>query len=101
VRGHHHDRFRVQPWPTALAGGPVGTIRWRSHTIQPLKRRNAVPADSGKTRALPTHRLPRPGLAGVLLLALPAVDVPGRSPVEAVITAIYPAGIPRPCHRSL
>jgi diguanylate cyclase (GGDEF)-like protein len=30
------------------------------------------------------------GLASVLLLALPALDVPGRSPVEAVITAMYP-----------
>jgi diguanylate cyclase len=30
------------------------------------------------------------GLASMLLLALPALEVPGRSPVEAVITALYP-----------
>ncbi|MEV6598430.1 bifunctional diguanylate cyclase/phosphodiesterase [Actinoplanes sp. NPDC051346] len=30
------------------------------------------------------------GLASVLLLALPALDIPGRPPVEAVITALYP-----------
>jgi diguanylate cyclase (GGDEF)-like protein len=30
------------------------------------------------------------GLASVLLLALPALDIAGRSPVEAVITALYP-----------
>jgi diguanylate cyclase (GGDEF)-like protein len=30
------------------------------------------------------------GLASVLLLALPGLDIPGRPPVEAVITALYP-----------
>jgi hypothetical protein len=30
------------------------------------------------------------GLASVLLLALPALDIPGRPPVEAVIIALYP-----------
>jgi diguanylate cyclase (GGDEF)-like protein len=30
------------------------------------------------------------GLASMLLLALPALDIPGRSPAEAVLTALYP-----------